>query len=224
MSNTEVSTVDNVQVVEYYYTYLIIDTAPHTEAEFYIGSRRTRNRPSEDTLYMGSVKSKKWRADWKTITQRSDKIVLEEFESYEKALAHEVALHKEYNVDKNPKFYNEAKQTSSKFCYDATGTKRPDTSALMKGNTYGKLVVYTPERREKISKSRQGFKSYQAIKTNIYNYTTGELVAGEVCLNEWCKANNINQGNLWKTKRKQDGTSIRKSHNNLYIKDVNNDR
>jgi hypothetical protein len=50
----------------------------------------------------------------------TEKIVLAEFGSAEKALAAEIALHHFYEVDTNPHFANKARQTSDKFYYVAT--------------------------------------------------------------------------------------------------------
>ena len=222
MANSKLITMEDVQKCKfYYYTYLIIDLSPHTEAEFYIGSRKCKCLPEDDAEYMGSVKSKEWKNQWNSITKRCDKIILKEFNTYEEALAHEISLHNKYNVDINNKFYNKAKQTSSKFCYDATGIQRPDIATLMKGNTYGKGYKMTDEQRKRCSDGKLGFKAYQAIEVDIYDYTTDQLIASKVCLNEWCRETGVNQGNLTKTKRKEDGSSVRRHHKNMYIKESN---
>ena len=220
MADSKLITMEDVQKGKfYYYTYLIIDLNPHTDAEFYIGSRKCKCLPELDTSYMGSVKSKEWKQAWKSITTRCDKIILKEFDTYEEMLAHEVELHALHKVDTNKKFYNKARQTTTKFCYDATGTKRPDTAALMRGNSYGKCIKWTDEQRKRCSEAHQGFKAYQAIAVDIYNYTNDDIIASRVCLNEWCKMTGNKQGNLTKTKRKADGTSVRRHHKNMYIKE-----
>lgn len=88
-----------------------------------------------------------------------------------------------------------------------------------KGNSYGKGYKMTEEQRKRCSEARQGFKAYQAIAVDIYEYTSDNLIASRVCLNEWCKMTGVNQGNLTKTKRKEDGSSVRRHHNNMYIKE-----
>ena len=220
MADSKLITMEDVQKGKfYYYTYLIIDLNPHTDAEFYIGSRKCKCLPELDTSYMGSVKSKEWKQAWKSITTRCDKIILKEFDTYEEMLAHEVELHALHKVDTNKKFYNKARQTTTTFCYDATGTKRPDTAALMRGNSYGKGYKMTDEQRKRFSEARQGFKAYQAIAVDIYNYTNDDIIASRVCLKEWCRMTGFSQGNLTNTKRKADGTSVRRHHKNMYIKE-----
>ena len=220
MADNKLITIEDVQEKKYYYyTYLVIDLNPHTDAEFYIGSRKCKCLPELDTSYMGSVNSKEWKQDWKNITTRCDKIILKEFDTYTEMLAHEVELHALYKVDTNKKFYNKARQTTTKFYYDATGVKRPDSAVLMKGNSYGKGYKMTEEQRKRCSEACQGFKAYQAIAVDIYEYTSDNLIASRVCLNEWCKMSGVSQGNLTKTKRKEDGSSVRRHHNNMYIKE-----
>ena len=75
----------------------------------YIGKRECKCLPEKDIKYFGSYKDKTF--------QPTQKIILETFDSVEKALAAECALHNFYEVHKNPHFANRAKQTSRKFYY-----------------------------------------------------------------------------------------------------------
>lgn len=77
----------------------------------YIGKRSSKVPPCQDP-YMGSFSDKTFKP--------TEKIVLAEFGSAEKALAAEIALHHFYEVDTNPHFANKARQTSDKFYYVAT--------------------------------------------------------------------------------------------------------
>lgn len=83
----------------------------------YIGKRECKCLPEEDISYFGSFKDKTFNP--------TQKIILETFDSVEKALAAECALHDFYEVDKNPHFANRAKQTSTGFYCNRTGEKNP---------------------------------------------------------------------------------------------------
>jgi hypothetical protein len=75
----------------------------------YIGKRECECLPDEDINYLGSFHDKSF--------YPTQKIILETFDSVEKALEAEIILHDFYEVDKNPHFANRAKQTSTKFYY-----------------------------------------------------------------------------------------------------------
>lgn len=51
---------------------------------------------------------------------------------------------------------------------------------------------HTKEAKDKLS----GFNHYRAKKANIYDASTKELVAENVCLSKWCKDNNRNVSHL----------------------------
>jgi len=97
-----------------FYTYQIYDPINNM---YYIGSRCRKGifDPYDDFLYMGTVTSEKWKTMWPEIVKRSEKYILGVFLTREEALAHEVALHEEHNVNTNSLYYNEAKQTSIGF-------------------------------------------------------------------------------------------------------------
>ncbi len=87
----------------YHYTYILLDPESNMK---YIGMRSCKCKPEEDT-YMGSSYSM-------TIhdKRRCDKLVLEEFDTREEALQHEIKLHNQFEVHTNPEFWNLSKQTS----------------------------------------------------------------------------------------------------------------
>jgi hypothetical protein len=119
----------------------------------YIGKRECECLPQADIKYFGSFRDKTFRP--------TQKIILETYNSREEALESEIFLHDFFQVDINPHFANKAKQTSTKFSYDATGRKhKPETidkmkrfipteshrAAIVKAN---KERVHTPEMRER---------------------------------------------------------------------------
>lgn len=86
---------------------------------------------------------------------------------------------------------------------------------------------YTPEAKVKISERSKGANNPMYGKTgfiapstkpaNIYNSKTNELLASNVCIEEWAKQNGCRANHLQATARNQ-----RKSHNGfyaIYIKD-----
>jgi hypothetical protein len=105
----------------------------------YIGKRECKCLPDEDINYLGSFHDKSFNP--------TQKIILETFNSVEKAIEAEIILHDFYEVDKNPHFANRAKQTSTKFYYiskmsDEEKEKRSD---LMKTSN----PMSNPEYRER---------------------------------------------------------------------------
>lgn len=97
----------------YHYTYLITNLNPITEEKYYIGVRTCHCEIENDT-YMGSCSCLSNDITENGIGQY-EKVIIQEFNERSVALAHEIQLHKEYNVGANPIFYNKAKQTSTGF-------------------------------------------------------------------------------------------------------------
>ena len=83
----------------------------------YIGKRECECLPEKDVNYFGSFKDKNFNP--------TQKIILEIFDSAEKALQAEIILHDFYEVDKNPHFANKSKQTSVKFYCCLDGENNP---------------------------------------------------------------------------------------------------
>lgn len=125
----------------YHYTYLLISP---DGLKKYIGFRSSKCEPDEDP-YMGSS-----RAMTKKDKLEFDKIVLEVFLTKAEAIAHEIALHKQFNVSKNPEFLNIANATASGFAIFApTKAMREKTSKRLKG------IPLKPEHVEKLKKAQQ---------------------------------------------------------------------
>lgn len=97
-----------------HYVYLIEKkSALETEQKYYIGVRSCECLIADDQ-YMGSSKYLTEDIE-KTGRNNFNKIILKRFQSREEALAHEIELHKEFDVANNPIFFNKARQTSVKF-------------------------------------------------------------------------------------------------------------
>jgi hypothetical protein len=144
------------------YTYEIYDPVLNMK---YIGSRTAKGikDPYKDN-YMGSLKSKKWKEQWKEITQRSHKRILAVFFSKEEALQHEIELHNFYYVGANPEFFNGSKQTSRGFSNHIgnpglkhTAEAKKKISDARKGKPGGwNGKKHSEETRKKISDAKKG--------------------------------------------------------------------
>lgn len=100
-----------------HYTYLLSST---TQEKYYIGVRSCKCEIVDDQ-YKGSSKAMT-KADRDTCV----KTILKTFATRKEALAHEIELHKLYNVKDNPLYWNLANQTDTKF--DWTGQKHKKES------------------------------------------------------------------------------------------------
>ena len=98
---------------EYHYTYYSYEEW----GRGYIGSRGCKCPPEEDVKYFGSFYDKTFKPTQKIIL-KSD------YSTRVEADADEILLHDYFEVDINPHFANQAKQTSTKFT--TNGMKRPD--------------------------------------------------------------------------------------------------
>lgn len=138
----------------------------------YIGKRSSSKHPDEDS-YMGSYKDKSFAP--------TNKIVIAIFDSEEDALRAEIALHSFFAVDINPHFANQARQTSSKFCWRGDLTK-----------------ILSPQqewsRRQKIAASRNcganGF-FYQLVSPSGTLHVTTNLT-------EFCRDHSLIRQNIEK--------------------------
>ncbi len=166
----------------YHYTYIITNVV---ENKYYIGCRSSDVHPSSDLgiKYLSSSKDKNFIHDQKINRQNYKYKVIAIFKNRESALSLEVKLHCIHGVSTNNKFYNKAKQTSSKFYYSAKGIPLSLTT------------------RKKLSDSKVGDKNYNARPANIYEFGTDKLIAENVIIHTWAKSNGYNQGHLASTVR-----------------------
>ena len=127
-----------------HYTYLLID---EELGMYYIGARSCKCDPMEDN-YLGS--SKHMNTECKN---RCDKIVLGEFATRKEAIVDEIRMHELYDVARNKKFYNRAKQTSTGF--DTCGTvPNFSTEHLQFMHELGKSWKGKKRSKEEIEKMR----------------------------------------------------------------------
>lgn len=129
----------------------------NVEEKFYIGARSCSCEVDEDS-YMGSSS-----VMTKEDKDNCDKLVLKEFGTRKEAIAYEVELHNQFEVNTNEKFWNKAKQTSTGF--DTTGRVMSDEEKLMRGVIQKERfknghhctgVALTKEHKQKISQGLLG--------------------------------------------------------------------
>lgn len=182
-----------------FYTYKIYDPVNNM---YYIGSRCRKGTvdPYEDSLYMGTVTSKKWKKLWPEIIKRSEKYILGVFLTKEEAIAHEVALHEKYNVASNNKYYNQAKQSNTKFT--TAGTKLTEEhKKKLRGPRYhirgenNPLYGRKNKKHSKFMSGRKG-KSASAYKHDIYVFEHNDFGIFEGTMGELRMQYDLEASNL----------------------------
>jgi hypothetical protein len=137
----------------------------------YYGSRSCKNCNPHDDLgikYFSSSLDKDFIKNQKEHPEHYRYKIIRICESRKDAIALEILLHERFNVGINESFYNRAKQTSKKFCYDPTGKRLSEEhkmklSEARKGKyigennpNYGKKL--SEEHRMKLSEAKKGEK------------------------------------------------------------------
>lgn len=114
----------------YNYTYWITNIKEH---KHYIGVRSCDIPPIYDLgiKYFSSSHNKEFMTNQKNTPKDYEYKIIGIFETRKEALLHEIELHHEYNVGKNPRFYNNSKQTATG--YDRNGVTDYIHSEHMKG-------------------------------------------------------------------------------------------
>ena len=205
----------------YYYVYRITNKVVN---KHYYGKRQSKLLPKDDLgiKYFSSSTDKEFVQDQKENPKNYKYKVVRICASSKEAVLMEIRLHTKFDVGKNIKFYNKAKQTSTGF--DTTGVKyskerrescrnnflgkkhtpasRAKIGAANKGNTWNIGRKHTPEAIEKMKNSaKTGKEHHNAVLVDIYKYDTNELVASEVVLSEWCREDRSLRSNLAATLR-----------------------
>jgi hypothetical protein len=127
----------------YYYVYYSYEEW----GRGYIGYRGCNCLPEEDVKYFGSFTDKTFKPTQKNILQT--------FNTEKEALEAEIILHSFYKVDINPHFANQAKQTSTKFSFNATGiTRSEETRRKIGEKSQGRK--HSEKSRKKMSEQRRG--------------------------------------------------------------------
>jgi hypothetical protein len=116
---------------KYHYTYLITNQHPINDLQFYVGVKSCNVLPAENIEYMGS--SRLLTADIKlTGSNNFRKIILKEFNTRDEAEAHEFAIHEEFDVAKNPLFYNKKNGTVGFHTTKESSSRQKETKHLLR--------------------------------------------------------------------------------------------
>lgn len=152
------------------YTYVV-----RGGGKFYIGSRQCKFNvlPHEDTRYVGTPTDKNFAAiPYEKKRKRIFRIFLTRYD----AIAHEIILHKKYDVGKNPNFANKSRQTSTGFINDAPTSpelrkKQSETRKGEKNAFYGKK--HSDESRRKLSEAHRGKKASATTRKKFSEMYSG---------------------------------------------------
>jgi len=186
---------------QHHYVYKITNNKPTDSKKYYIGVRTCKNcLPKEDIEYMGSSKSLN-----ESIQKNGRDVFVKEilsiWKTRKEAVNEEIRLHNKFDVAKNPKFYNKAKQTSTGF--DTTGTHLSDKhkksiSRFFKGR------LDSEDTKRKKSESMKG-----RIFTEKHKKNMSESMKGKKSWSkgrkfpEWCGENNGFYGKTHKNETKK---------------------
>lgn len=131
-----------------HYVYIL---KSREDGRLYIGCRTTpKGDPKTDTTYKSSCKTVS-----KAYRNNCIKRILKTFPTREEALVYEVYLHDRFNVDTNPRFFNKAKQTSSKFVLQGVTPPHTKTKEWSdKCKAYNASRVYTKKKHTQEAKDK----------------------------------------------------------------------
>ena len=139
----------------HHYTYFLTTKEPFNGMKYYIGVRSCKVNPEEDK-YLSSSK----------VIKRNkiavDKHILATWNTRQEAISHEILLHDCFDIAVNPKFFNQAKQTSVGF--DTAGTvghntgKKHTAEAIEKNRLSHIGKIYSEESKQIKSIKMVGFK------------------------------------------------------------------
>lgn len=147
----------------YHYVYIITNLINNKK---YFGVRSSKVLPELDTRYYGSSVSLKSSIK-RNGKHNFSKEIFKTFMTREEAYLFEDSYLKEKDLASNPMWYNLTNNTCN-----------------IKAN-YG----WEEEARLKFSEKLKGVGHHNHKKANIYNISTNELIAENVCLRDWCRQN-----------------------------------
>lgn len=132
---------------KYHYTYLLIGD----DDRLYIGARSSKKPPAKDK-YFGSFRDKSFNPIAKEI--------IAEFATRKAAVNHEIELHAKFDVARNPRFANRARQISSGFCRSGVKLSDEHKNKLSKANkgrmSPNKGKSFSEETKQKMSEAHKG--------------------------------------------------------------------
>ncbi len=151
---------------EYHYTY-------YSYEEWgvgYFGSRTCRCLPEEDVKYFGSFKDKTFKPTQKIIL-KSD------YSTRKEANADEIILHNYFEVDINPHFANQAKQTSTGFCYSpSTELASKNGKKAAETNRKNGTAIFGMSKEQRSENGKKVQKTNKENNTSVYGLTLEQRI------------------------------------------------
>lgn len=195
-----------------HYTYIIKNLVTN---QIYIGVRSCTGNPKDDNYWSSSTYVKQQIAIYGKGCFR--KRVLMEHRDRESALDHEIMIHADYRVNKNSRFMNRARQTSSGF--DTAGRiphnkgiprtaeqKRKQSESMLGKPAHNKGIPMAPEQKYKLSDT------WEVITPNDETIVINNM-------REFCILHNLNPSAMSSVARGRRG-----SHRNYKCKKITNNR
>jgi hypothetical protein len=158
----------------YHYIYRITNIV---EGKHYYGKRTSKKHPHRDLgiKYFSSSTDKDFKLDQKTNPKNYKYKILQTFDYSDDAIFLEFTLHGKFAVHINPKFYNKAKQTLSRFGTNGLVTVMVDGEwTMIDKSLYVPGVHQTPSSGKVAVKDQQG-NNFLVSKSDPL-YITGILV------------------------------------------------
>ena len=125
---------------KYHYTYYSYEEY----GRGYIGKRSCKCKPEKDVTYFGSFVD--------TTFKPTQKIIIETFDTAEKAIDAEIKIQKFFKVVENPHFANQAYQTSTKFMINSETARKSKTPEQRSEIARKANASRTPEQRSEIAR------------------------------------------------------------------------
>ena len=192
----------------YHYVYRISNISTNMH---YYGKRSSKIHPKEDlgVKYFSSSFDKQFISEQKLNPENFEYTIIAITDTEEEALELEVYLHAFYKVDKNPRFYNKARQLVTSFRTSTLGVPVTQKTAEHLRSINIKKEVKDNIVGNAKSLAQLGTKNHRAKLINIYRYSTGELLASNVVSNTWCRENKFVSYKLSSTAKRD----LNKPHN-----------
>lgn len=154
---------------KFHYTYWLEDEF----GKAYIGSRTSILHPNEDNYWGSSLIVNEAIGRGVKFTKK----ILAIWEDRESAISHEVLLHEIFDVAKNERFYNLARQTSTRFIRDVSGWNHSEkTKQLLsqqksgsKNPNFGKTGPDAPAYGHRHSPEQKAKMALPGPKNGMYN-------------------------------------------------------
>ena len=155
---------------KYHYVYRITNKENN---KHYYGVRSSKIEPKLDLgiKYFSSSRDKEFMNEQKINKDKFKYKVIKMFETREEAINLEIKLHNKFEVQKNKKFYNRSKQTTTKF--DTSGVQLSNELKL-KLSKFNKGKTLSDEHKEKIKLTLIGRKHSEESKLKMSEALKGK--------------------------------------------------